>query len=64
MAQPYSYFEHDDAHFRRDNSRFGRSVHDVLQDGKWVPYRGRDPLAPATFGTPCQDPLAANETAI
>jgi hypothetical protein len=53
----YSYFEHDNAQFRRLNQAPFREVDDVLHGKNWVPYGG-DKLKPALFGNEVADPLA------
>ena len=50
VASRYSYFEHDNAIFRRDDTTGGMAVDDVLVGRKWQPYEGADALKPAMFG--------------
>lgn len=57
----FSYFEHDNAYFRRKTQPPFRGVDDVLYRGTWVPYFG-DKLKPALFGDPCPDPLGGKPT--
>lgn len=54
-----TYFDYSNAQFRRDNTgrTMFRSIDDVLIDGKWTPYKGKDPLAPALYGDEIPDPL-------
>lgn len=61
-ASPYTYFELDNAKFRRleKPGRVSRSIDDVLHGSTWVPYKG-DRLAPATFGDEIDDPLGSGE---
>lgn len=54
----FSYFEHDNAYFRRRNQAPFRAVDDVLDGDGWKPYQGADSLAPALFGDEVGDPLA------
>ena len=57
-AAEFSYFDHDNAQFRRRNDGARRAVHDVLINKKWSPYSGEDKLRPAVFGDEIPDPLA------
>jgi hypothetical protein len=57
----YTFFEHDNAHFRRLNKPPFREIDDVLHGKKWVPYKG-DKLEPAMFGDECADPLGGGRT--
>ncbi len=53
-----SYFDHEGAQFRRADNGVTRGVDDVLNNGKWQPYKGTDHLLPALFGDEIPDPLA------
>lgn len=55
----YTHFEHDGAYYRRAENGLTRSVDDVLRNGRWVPYKGSDPLYPALFGNEVADPLGS-----
>jgi hypothetical protein len=59
---PYTYFEHDNAYFRRLNRDDRSSIDDVLHGDKWVPYTG-DRLKPAYFGDEVPDPLGGKKEA-
>lgn len=61
---PYTYYEHDNAYFRRLNrpGLVGKSIDDVLHGDKWVPYKG-DCLKPAAFGDEVPDPLGGKKEA-
>ncbi len=59
----YTYFDHENAKYRRRNGVFPdniSSIDDVLVRGKWKPYEGSDPLAPAMFGDEIDDPLGGD----
>lgn len=56
-GEQYSYFERDNAQFRRMNQPPFREVDDVLHGKEWVPYQG-DKLEPALFGNEIPDPMA------
>src|SRR6185437_12873369 len=51
----FTFFECDNAYFRRRNVLSDGSVHDVLHGDRWVPYEG-DCLRPAVFGDIVSDP--------
>lgn len=53
----YTYFEHDNAQYRRLNRPPFREVDDVLHGKGWVPYEG-DKLKPALFGNEIANPSA------
>ena len=54
-ADKFTYFECDNAYFRRRNALSDASIHDVLHGDRWVPYEG-DCLRPAVFGDEVPDP--------
>ena len=56
----FTFFDHDGAQYRRDDSSGARSVDDVLAGDAWQPYKGSDPLEPALFGDEIDDPLAGS----
>lgn len=47
-VEEFSYYEYQGACFR--GPRGGWPVEAVLVNGKWVPYTGKDRIAPITFG--------------
>ena len=55
----FSFYHHDNATFRRDNTKGYHGVDDVLDERTmtWVPYRG-DQIEPVWFGSETGDPLA------
>ena len=62
MAE-FSYFEHENARYRRRNVPPFRAVDDVLHGDSWVPYKG-DRLAPGLFGDQIEDPLGGDDAKV
>ncbi len=56
----FTYFEYENARFRRPVGDPSMSVSDVLHGDKWVPYQG-DRLAPGMFGNEISNPTADAE---
>ena len=54
-ADEFTYFECDNAYFRRWNALSDASIHDVLHGDRWVPYEG-DCLRPARLRRQVPDP--------
>ncbi len=61
--EEFTYFECDNAYFRRRNGLSLTSIHDVLHGDRWVPYVG-DCLRPAMFGDRVPDPAPGARDAL
>lgn len=55
-AEEFDYLDRDGAIFRRRKGQPGRSVQDVLVNGKWTPYKG-DAFAVGMWGDVIPNPL-------